>query len=118
VEKDYLYFAIKIAKEAGDIMRAHFSLGMKKEWKEDNSPLTITDTAINELVIQKVKESFPEHGVLGEEASLETTDATHIWVVDPVDGTIPFSHGVPTFAFSLALVVDGVPQLGVVFDVM
>lgn len=117
MHKLYLDFAKSIAREAGDIMRANFQLGMHKEWKEDNSPLTATDIAINDLVIKKVAEAYPDHAVLGEEASSEHS-ASHLWVVDPVDGTIPFSHGVPTFAFSLALVINGEPQVGVVYDVM
>lgn len=111
-----LDFAIELAKEAGQIMRSNFSLGMKKEWKEDNTPLTVTDEAINELVIQKVSATFPDHSVLGEENSSEVSGSTHVWVVDPVDGTIPFSHGVPTFVFSLALVINGQPQVGVIYD--
>jgi len=112
---DYLPFAISVAKEAGQIMRQHFQLGMKKEWKADHSPLTLTDVAVNKLVIDRVKVTHPDHGVLGEEASLPTT-SKHLWVVDPIDGTIPFSHGVATFTFSLALVVDGAPQVGVLYD--
>lgn len=113
----YKEFAVTIAKEAGDIMRQNFSSGMKKDWKEDNSPLTATDIAINALVIERVVNQFPEHAVLGEEDSTEAIEGkSHVWVVDPVDGTIPFSHGVPTFAFSLALVVDGESVLGVVYD--
>jgi len=113
-----LQFAISLAQEAGEIMRQNFHLGMKKEWKEaDNSPLTSTDIAINNLVIERVKMAYPDHGVLGEEASFPSS-SQHVWVVDPVDGTIPFSYGVPTFVFSLALVVDGAPQVGVIYDAM
>lgn len=117
MKKDYLDFAVEVAQEAGRIIRENFQLGMKKEWKADNSPLTVTDIAVNDLVIKRVAETYPNHAVLGEESSSDEM-ASYLWVVDPVDGTIPFSHGVPTFVFSLALVVDGVPQVGVVYDVM
>jgi myo-inositol-1(or 4)-monophosphatase len=113
---EYTLFAQEIAKEAGAIMRENFTLHMKKEWKDDHTPLTKSDTSINALVIKEVQKRFPGHAVLGEEQSTKNTNAQHCWVVDPVDGTIPFSHGVPTSAFSLAYVMDGVPHSGVVYD--
>lgn len=113
--QDYLDFAKRIADHAGKIMNDNFVLGIDKKWKEDNTPLTIADTSINELVIQEVKKHFPDHGVLGEEASF-STDREYLWVVDPVDGTMPYSHGLPTSVFSLALVHDGQPIVAVVQD--
>ena len=113
---EYKEFAINIAKEAGDIMHKNFQLGMKKEWKADNSPVTETDIAINKLVINKVKEYFPDHDVKGEEESDLGNNSEYLWVCDPVDGTIPFSHGFPIFTFSLALVKNGRSILGVVYD--
>lgn len=98
-------------------MRANFSLGMKKDWKSDNTPLTITDTSINKLVIKEIKKNFPEHSLLGEEESM-MHNSEYVWVCDPVDGTIPFSHGCPTFMFSLALTRNGKSILGVLYDPM
>ena len=111
-----LDFALKIAKQAGKIMRTNFKIGMTKTWKDDHSPLTATDLAINKLVIDSVTKIFPDHSVLAEEGSLNIKDKEYIWVCDPVDGTIPFSHGVPTAAFSLALTKNGESILGVVYD--
>ena len=100
-------FAVDLAKQAGAVMRANFSPGMKKEWKEDRSPLTVTDTAINRMVIAAVQKTFPEHSVLGEEESTWKEGDEMVWVCDPVDGTIPFSHGIPLSMFALALVRNG-----------
>ena len=105
-----------MAKQAGKIMLANFSLGMKKEWKGNGTPVTITDTSINKMVIEGVKKYFPTHDVLGEEESHRPNKGEFLWVCDPVDGTIPFSHGSPTCVFSLALVKDGKPILGVIYD--
>jgi myo-inositol-1(or 4)-monophosphatase len=113
---DYLQFATSIAKEAGAIIRKNFSFGMTKEWKGDGTPLTETDKAINSLVIRKVQENFPEHSVLGEEESSSEVLNEFTWVCDPVDGTIPFSHGLPTSVFSLALCKNGEPIVGVIYD--
>jgi len=113
----YRDIACALARQAGDIMLKNIKLGMTKEWKEDNTPLTVSDTTINELVISTISKEFPDHAVLGEEGShnLES-DAQYTWVLDPIDGTIPFSHSVPIFAFSLALTENGVPILGVIYD--
>lgn len=115
--QDYKDFAIRLAQKAGEIMRANFTLGMKKEWKDDNSPLTVTDTLINKFVIESVEKTFPEHGVLGEEDS-KNQDREYLWVCDPIDGTMPFSAGLPIFVFSLALVIKGESVLGVLYDPM
>lgn len=112
---EYKDFAIDIARQAGEIIRNNFTLGMKREWKEDTSPVTETDLAINSSLIKLVKDNFPDHGVKGEEESYNL-DSKTLWVCDPLDGTIPFTLGVPISTFSLALVVDGRPVLGVVYD--
>jgi fructose-1,6-bisphosphatase/inositol monophosphatase family enzyme len=115
---NYKNFAISLAKEAGAEIRKNFANGLKmsKEWKKDGTPVTKTDIAINKMVIKGVKKFFPKHGVLGEEESYNITNTEYLWVCDPVDGTVPFSHGIPTCVFSLALVKNGQPILGVIFE--
>ena len=85
--------------------------------KADRTPLTVADTNINKLVIERVRETFPDHGVLGEEASYEP-NREQLWVVDPIDGTSPYSCGIPISTFSLALVArtDGQPHVAVTYD--
>ncbi len=115
LQKSYKQPLIGLAKQAGIIMRKNFAIGMKKEWKGDNTPVTVTDKAINKLVIQEIKKNFPEHSILGEEESF-LQKSEYVWVCDPIDGTIPFSHGYPIFMFSLALLKDGAPIAGVLYD--
>ncbi len=110
-----LVFATDLAKEAGSIIAANFGDGSPTQWKEDNTPVTQTDKDVNALTIRKVQETFPEDGVLGEEASY-ATDRTRLWVVDPIDGTQAFDLGAPTATYCLALVEDGKVKLGVVYD--
>jgi myo-inositol-1(or 4)-monophosphatase len=113
-KKSYLEFAKELALEAGEIMRRYF-LATETTWKSNNTPLTQADTEINSLVISRINEAFAGHSVLGEEES-RRTDSPLVWVCDPVDGTMPYSHGLPVSSFSLALCYNGVPQLGVVLD--
>ncbi|MDO8552650.1 MAG: inositol monophosphatase family protein [bacterium] len=111
-----LEFAVGLAREAGEIMRQNFKLGMNKEWKvEDNSPVTETDIKINALVMNAVQKKYPTYSFVGEEGS-RIIESEYTWVCDPIDGTIPFSHGYPTFVFSLALTRNGESILGVIYD--
>ncbi len=112
----YKKVALELAEKAGKTMLAYFTLGMKKNWKEDNTPVTAADIEINKLVIKTIRKNFPDHDVLGEELSDMKRGSEMVWVCDPIDGTIPFSHGIPTSTFSLALVWRGKPIMGVVYD--
>lgn len=113
-KQEYLEFSKKIALEAGDIMNRFF-LTASATWKSDGTPLTEADTKINSLVIERINESYPDHSILGEEES-DRKDSKFTWVCDPIDGTMPFSHGLPISSFSLALCEDGRPIIGVVYD--
>lgn len=111
-----LNFAVELAREAGKITNRYFQAkDMGQTWKEDDSPVTIADTSINKLVIQKIKDRYPEHGVIGEEESYEEK-RDWVWVVDPIDGTSPFILGIPMSTFCLALVHNGEVLLSVVYD--
>lgn len=116
MKKDYKQFSLNLAKKAGKIIKANFDLGMKKEWKEDSTPLTQTDLELNQFVIDSIKKEFPGHTIFSEEGNHLSKKSDLTWVCDPLDGTIPFSHGIPTCVFSLALVKNGESILGVVYD--
>ncbi len=116
--EQYLEFAKSLAKEAEDIALKYFSFEVENTWKEDNTPLTKADTEINDLVIKRINETYSEHSIYGEEKSEIKENSKYIWVCDPIDGTMAFSCGLPTFVFSLALVdqSNGLPVLGIVND--
>ncbi len=113
--KEYLEFAKSIAFEAGKIMLKHFKVGVGFTEKQDLTIVTLADQEINQLLIDEVNKSYPEHTVLGEEKNNIKT-SNKAWVCDPIDGTVPYSKGLPISVFSLAYVEDGVPLLGVVYD--
>lgn len=98
---DYLRL---LARKAGVITRKNFTLGMGKEWKGDESPQTVTDTQINDLVIEEIGRDFPGVSLIGEEGSREVSGARYLAIFDPVDGTIPFSVGIPVSAFCITIV--------------
>ena len=116
--ENYLEFAKKLAKEAEEIALQYFSFETESIWKGDDTPLTIADSEINDLVIKRINETYPRHSIYGEEKSDIKEDSKYIWVCDPIDGTMAFSIGLPIFVFSLALVEEstGQPILGLIND--
>ncbi len=116
--EEYLEFTKNLAKEAEEIALKYFSFETETTWKGDNTPLTIADTEINDLVIKRINETYPTHSIYGEEKSDMKDGSEYIWVCDPIDGTMAFSVGLPIFVFSIALVdkSNGQPILGLIND--
>ena len=114
MNNEYLTFAKEIAYEAGKIMKKYFSKDNGANYKYDQTIVTKADTEINSLLIEKVKEKFPTHSVDGEEEQFGKSN--YVWVCDPVDGTAMYARHIPVAVFSLALVIDGVSTVGVVYD--
>lgn len=114
MNNEYLIFAKEIAYEAGKIMKKYFSEDNGANYKYDQTIVTKADTEINNLLIQKVKEKYPTHSVDGEEEQFGKSD--YVWVCDPVDGTAMYARHIPVAVFSLALVIDGISTVGVVYD--
>lgn len=111
-----LRFAKQLAREAGNII---VKLGKRADAtsKRDGSPVTKADRRVNEFVISAIKNKFPMHAVMGEESSYLPTQYLGAWVCDPLDGTLPYTLGLPTCVFSLAyLNREGMPILAVVYD--
>ena len=110
-----LEFAKQLALKAGEIIAKNF-LHSTITTKLNLTPVTETDLAVSKLVISEVKKNFPSHEVFDEEFQHEKHDAEYLWVCDPVDGTIPFSHHIPTSMFSLALCKNNEPVVAVTYD--
>ena len=114
--KEYLDFAIEIAKYAGNEIRENFIKDSTEfSYKEDHTVVTIIDQKINHYLIEQVQKKYPLFSVIGEEECLKNS-SSYVWVCDPIDGTGMFTHGVPVSVFSLALVCDGDVLVGVVYD--
>ena len=113
-QQEWLDFAKSVAHEAGDIMRKYFGKKLDAHFKADNTIVTVADEEINQLVIQRVAERYPDHDIDGEEAS-DRRGSDYVWACDPIDGTAPFAMELPVSVFSLALVIDGQPEVGVIY---
>lgn len=112
----YKKFAIDLAKEAGQILLDNFNSNIKAELKKDTTLVTEIDIRVNDLLLHRIKEKFPEHGVMGEEKSDLEENQKYIWACDPLDGTKQYLLGIPVFCVSIALLDGGAPVLGVIYD--
>lgn len=115
--QDLVEFASELAHDAGKIITEYFYHADRSDVHEKDNKTLVTeaDMQINQLVIDRLQATYPMHGVLGEEQSYEA-ERSDLWVCDPIDGTHGLIQGVPTALFSLAYVVDGTPQVAVMFD--
>jgi len=115
-----LTIAIKAARRAGTIInRASLDLDiLKVHSKSVNDFVTEVDKAAEAAIIEVLRESFPDHGILAEESGAAggTADSEFQWIIDPLDGTTNFIHGFPQYAVSIALARRGVVEQAVVFD--
>jgi myo-inositol-1(or 4)-monophosphatase len=117
----FLAFAIDAVRRAGETQRRAFGSGFAINKKGAIDLVTEIDVAIEREFRAQVASAWPDHGVLGEEfgASAGTgTGVRHWWIFDPIDGTTNFAHGLPIFCASLALEIDGVLEVGAVYDPM
>jgi myo-inositol-1(or 4)-monophosphatase len=110
---------IHISKEAGEIVRQGFKKNLKIEYKSNESDLvTDIDKASEKLISDFVKKKYPSHGIFAEEGGQIRNGSDYVWVIDPLDGTVNFAHGLPIFSISIGLQKDGKTIAGVVYDVI
>jgi histidinol-phosphatase len=109
-----LRVALEAVNEASKLVLDLFEKGIPMELKEDDSPITRADREAELLLRERLCSSFPDYGFIGEEFEETLGDGGTRWVVDPIDGTQSFVHGVPLFAVVAGLETDGNARLGVV----
>ncbi len=90
---------------------------LKIQQKPDGSFVTEADFASNDIIVPGLKKIFPDHGVLSEEGPVDPTlkDRSHVWILDPLDGTKSFIDANDDFSVLLALCVNGVPEFSVMY---
>lgn len=110
--------AIAAARTGAEIVRSGFSHSYETSMKGRVDPVTDVDEAAEAAIRTVLAERSPEDRVLGEEGGGSSWKSERVWIIDPLDGTVNFVHGVPHFSVSVALWDRGKPQVGVVLDVM
>lgn len=110
----FLNFAEKMADRSRTMLLAASERAPDVEIKQDKSFVTATDKAVEVALRQMIQETYPDHGILGEEFENTNTDAEFVWVLDPIDGTAAFVAGIPVYGSLIGLAWNGAPFLGVI----
>ena len=111
---EFVALADRLAEAARPVIRKYFRTPVAVDDKPDDSPVTIADREVEAAMRAIIKDTFPSHGILGEEHGRENTDAEYVWVLDPIDGTKAFITGKPSFGTLIALAHRGTPILGII----
>lgn len=111
-----LQTAIEVARQAGQAIGERYPAGRTIRRKGYRDVVTETDAVAEAIILDLIRERFPDHAILSEEAGGDPIDNHYAWVVDPLDGTTNFAHRIPLFAVSIALLEEGEPIIGVIHD--
>ena len=99
-----LQFAVDMARRAGELILGYYQRDdLAVELKGDQSPVTAADRGAEQLIRKAIESEFPGDGVLGEEFGETPSQSGYRWILDPVDGTKSFVHGVPLFGTLIGL---------------
>lgn len=119
MSSEELTFAIEVARIGGAAAMEYFGRDPQTKQKPDGTWVTEGDWAAESKMRLRIKDSFPEHNILGEEEGLTAAeggpavDGAPTWILDPIDGTHNFMAGIPIWGTLVALATDGAPALGV-----
>ncbi|MFZ0891988.1 MAG: inositol monophosphatase family protein [Thermoplasmata archaeon] len=113
--REYLAVARTAARAGGARTLEHFGRRLLPDIKADGSPVTIADRQSEAAIRQVISDVYPEHAILGEEGGLHAGNLEVRWIVDPLDGTKSFIHGVPLYGVLIGVEVLGAPRVGVIY---
>lgn len=104
--EELLDFAVTMARRAGEISLKYFKKSLQPERKDDGSPVTVADREAERFIRAQIEEWFPQDAIFGEEESPRAGRSGRTWIIDPIDGTYSFVHGVPLYGVMIGLEVD------------
>jgi myo-inositol-1(or 4)-monophosphatase len=119
--KDIDQKAKQWVKEAGEKIRNSFESTLSIQYKSNpNDLVTNMDKEIEQFLIGKIQETYPEHRILGEEGYGDEVTSLEgvLWIIDPIDGTMNFVHQQRNFAISVGIYGDGIGYIGLIYDVV
>lgn len=112
--ENFVRIAHYLADRAAQLSKQYFRQQKQALLKQDHSPVTEADLAIEYAIKKYLGEMLPNHGIWGEEYGLQQTHSEYLWLIDPIDGTTSFACGKPTFCTLIALVKNDLPILGII----
>ena len=111
-----LKVAVEAAHAAGRILKERADRIGKIEYKGEIDPVTEIDLLCEKEVIGRVQKTFPSHAFLAEESGTTKGDSDHQWIIDPLDGTVNYSHGYPAYCVSIGYQCKGEVVVGAVYN--
>lgn len=114
--RDVVSFGSKVATEAGRILRKGIAGKMRVKFKGAINPVTEFDIKAERHIVSRINKKYPGHSILAEEGQGDKIKSEFCWVIDPLDGTVNYSHNFPVYAVSIALCKNGEPIAGFVCD--
>ena len=111
-----LEIARSAAEAAGEVLMDFWNKGFTSREKTNAGFVTDADLAAETTIVNAIRAQRPDHEILGEEEHDADLSAEHLWIVDPLDGTTNFAHGLPHFAVSIAYYHRGQPHCGVIIN--
>ncbi len=114
----YLNTAINAAREAGDLQKRRYCTDFMINHKGETDLVTEVDLASEELIVKSIRANHPGHDILAEENDYAALCSGFTWIIDPLDGTTNYAHGIPWFCVSIALEIENVVTVGVIYHPM
>lgn len=108
--------AIEAVNGAGEILMAHFGKENGKHFKAEREMVTEIDFKSEKFMVDLIKKNFPGQAILSEESGLIEKESEYMWVMDPIDGTMNYYHGVEPFCVALCLLKNGEPMMSAVYN--
>ena len=108
-------FISELLLETGDILKKGFNSNYNIEKKGMRNPVTEIDKKSEKFIVDRISSKFPNHSIITEE-ELSVERGESLWIIDPLDGTCNFAHGIPHFCVSIAFVEDGTTKLGGIYE--
>lgn len=114
----FLDIATEAALAAGAVLQSYYgNLETIEEKGRPGDLLTAADKAAETVILEILNRHFPDHAILAEESGqLGEQQSEYLWAIDPLDGTTNFAHQYPFFSSSIGLLIEGIPQVGAIFD--
>jgi histidinol-phosphatase len=113
---EFFNFAVETAYLAGKSTLGYFRTELKPNYKTDDTPVTIADQRAEELIRSRIEKNYPDHAIVGEELGQKISQGSiYRWLIDPIDGTKAFIHGVPLYAVLIGLEIEDEVQVGAAY---
>ncbi len=114
--REIISFGSLLSREAGRILKKGIAGKIKVKFKGRINPVTQFDIKVERHIISRIREKYPHHSIMAEEGQGDRIESEYCWIIDPLDGTVNYSHHFPVYAVSIALYHKSEPIAGFVYD--